>query len=141
MTSTSIRFRVDFSGLCSIGFGKIALLEGIARTGSLSQAAREMEMSYRRAWLLVDSMNTGFDTPVITASVGGSGGGGATLTDFGRQVVSAFRDLEPKLLTLTQKHMREIAPHAAKDRPKRAKSARPGQRRSLARNKSAQAAN
>jgi molybdate transport system regulatory protein len=63
MTASSIRFRVDFEGQCSVGLGKIALLEGIARTGSVSQAAREMDMSYRRAWLLVDSLNHGFDQP------------------------------------------------------------------------------
>jgi molybdate transport system regulatory protein len=84
MARSSIRFRVDFEGRCSVGFGKIALLEGIARTGSVSQAAREMDMSNRRAWLLVDSLNQGFDQPVVTANIGGIGGGGASVTPFGR---------------------------------------------------------
>ncbi|MGH8200680.1 MAG: winged helix-turn-helix domain-containing protein [Steroidobacteraceae bacterium] len=71
--SPGIRFRIDFHDRCSVGIGKITLLEAIARTGSLSQAARVIGMSYRRAWLLIDSMNADFDTPVISATVGGSG--------------------------------------------------------------------
>lgn len=141
MTSR-IRFRVDFDGPCSVGFGKIELLEAIARTGSLSQAARSIEMSYRRAWLLVDSMNTGFTEPVVRSSTGGSGGGGAALTEFGQQLVSTFRELQPRFDALAGKHMHDIARRvlpASKTRRTRAKPpAVP--RRSLSRNARAAAA-
>jgi molybdate transport system regulatory protein len=112
-SSAGIRFRVDFDDRCSVGIGKVRLLEAIGRSGSLSQAARDVGMSYRRAWLLVDSMNTEFDTPVISASVGGSGGGGATLTAFGKELIEAYRRLESRLLPLTADHMGKFAPRIA----------------------------
>lgn len=83
--------RIDFSGTCSIGPGKIGLLEGIERTGSLSAAARALGMSYRRAWLLLHSTNEGFSEPVVELSVGGKDGGGTRLTQFGRQLVADYR--------------------------------------------------
>lgn len=112
-TSPDIRFRIDFNDRCSVGIGKIRLLEAIARTGSLSQAARDIGMSYRRAWLLMDSMNTEFDTVVVSATVGGSGGGGAQLTSFGQELIQAYRKLEGRLASLTAEHMSEVAAHAA----------------------------
>jgi molybdate transport system regulatory protein len=108
-----VRFRVDFNDRCSVGIGKISLLETIERSGSLSQAAREVGMSYRRAWLLVDSMNAEFDTAVISATVGGSGGGGARLTSFGRELIEAYRKVEGGLKALTAEHMSAIATHVA----------------------------
>ena len=108
-----IRFRIDFDARCSVGVGKIALLEAIERTGSLSQAAREIDMSYRRAWLLVASMNAEFDAPVISATVGGSGGGGASLTTFGRALAQAYRELETRLAGLAAEHMGRFAPRSA----------------------------
>jgi molybdate transport system regulatory protein len=123
-----VRFRVDFTAEFSVGIGKIELLESIARTGSLSEAAREMSMSYRRAWLLMDSLNSGFDTPVASTSVGGIGGGGAVLTDFGRQLVMAYRGLEAQLSGLVGTHLRAIAAHAVHDR-KRGTSPSPRRRR------------
>ena len=107
-----IRFRVDFYDRCSVGTGKIRLLEAVERTGSLSQAARETPMSYRRAWLLIDSMNAEFDTPVISATIGGSGGGGAKLTAFGRELIAAYRALERRLSILAAEHLGNIAAHA-----------------------------
>lgn len=86
--------RVDFSEHCSIGPGKIGLLEGIERSGSLSAAARDLGMSYRRAWLLLHSLNEGFGEPAAELAAGGRAGGGARLTDFGRQLVSTYREFE-----------------------------------------------
>lgn len=83
--------RLDFSAGCSLGPGKVGLLEGIERTGSLSAAARQLGMSYRRAWLLLHSTNEGFAQPVVELSVGGRDGGGTRLTDFGRQLVADYR--------------------------------------------------
>ena len=90
----TIRLRIDLSPDSALGPGKIALLEHIEATGSLSKAARELGMSYRRAWLLLNDINGMFDDPATTASVGGSGGGGASLTDLGREIVKAYREIE-----------------------------------------------
>jgi len=109
MSSLRISFRVDFHDQCSIGIDKIRLLEAIARAGSLSQAARNIGMSYRRAWLLTESMNTDFDTAVVDASAGGRGGGGTQLTSFGEELIEAYRELEGHLAFLTLEHMSEIA--------------------------------
>jgi molybdate transport system regulatory protein len=122
-----IRFRLDFHDQCSVGIGKISLLEAIAGTGSLSQAAREIGMSYRRAWLLIDSMNAEFDTPVINATVGGSGGGGAQLTSFGRQLIRSYRNLEARIAPLALEHMSEVVTHVAGPR----RGARPAKRQKL----------
>jgi molybdate transport system regulatory protein len=89
-----IRLRIDFGPRASIGPGKIALLEHIDRVGSLSQAARELGLSYRRAWLLLDDLNHSFAEPVASASVGGVGGGGVQLTAFAKALISAYRDVE-----------------------------------------------
>ncbi len=95
--------RIDFSHTCSIGPGKIGVLEGIERTGSLSAAARTLGMSYRRAWLLLHSTNEGFAEPVVELSVGGKDGGGTRLTDFGRQLVADYRRFEAAVDDLAAK--------------------------------------
>ena len=77
-----------------IGPGKIALLEQIDLTGSISAAGRALGMSYRRAWLLVDELNRLFAAPVVTTQMGGSHGGGAALTTLGNEIVTRFRALE-----------------------------------------------
>ena len=110
-SSPTLRFRVDFGSRCSIGIGKVELLEGIARTGSLSQAAREMRMSYRRAWLLLEDMNLSFDQPVAHASVGGRGGGGVVLTSFGNRLVAGYRQLESRLQRLAGAYVKDVGRH------------------------------
>jgi molybdate transport system regulatory protein len=97
MAGVRVSFRVDFSPDCSVGPGKIALLEHIGSTGSLSEAARRLKMSYRRAWLLLEDLNTSFEQPVAEMSVGGRGGGGASLTPFGTELVAAYRSLEAQI--------------------------------------------
>ncbi len=107
----TVRFRVDFGSRCSVGAGKIDLLEKIASTGSLSQAARDMKMSYRRAWLLLEDMNNSFDNPVAHASVGGRGGGGVVLTPFGAGLVAGYRRMESGLQPLAAASLDDIAGH------------------------------
>ena len=80
----------------AIGPGKAELIERIGATGSISAAARAMGMSYRRAWQLVEALNRDFRQPVVTTAVGGTRGGGAQVTAFGRRVVAAFRAMEGK---------------------------------------------
>ena len=94
MTEISIRIRVDFGPRRALGPGKVALLEGIGQSGSLSEAARELKMSYRRAWLLLEDLNTAFQERVVLTSIGGRGGGGALLTPFGQSLIIAYRGLE-----------------------------------------------
>jgi len=98
MNKVSARLRVDLTPACAIGPGKIALLEAIASTGSLSAAARRLKMSYLRAWRLLKSLNTSFRRPVVKLSKGGLGGGGAILTPFGTRLVEAYRALESDVL-------------------------------------------
>jgi molybdate transport system regulatory protein len=131
LPSPEIRFRIDFDERCSVGVGKIRLLESIGRSGSLSHAAREIGMSYRRAWLLIDSMNGEFDTAVVSSTVGGSGGGGAKLTRFGRELIETYRRLEARLAALTAEHMGGVAAHVV-GRPGRT-AARVPSRKSIAR--------
>lgn len=89
----SLIVRVDLGPHGRLGPGKILLLERIAETGSISAAARTMNMSYRQAWDLVDQLNRAFDDPVVTSQTGGKSGGGAALTDFGRNLIELYRDL------------------------------------------------
>jgi molybdate transport system regulatory protein len=93
-TGMDIRLRIDVSPTASIGPGKVALLEHIDRVGSLSQAARELGLSYRRAWLLLDDLNHSFAEPVASASIGGVGGGGVQLTAFAKELIKAYREVE-----------------------------------------------
>ena len=105
----AVRFRVDFGSACSIGIGKIELLEGISRSGSLSAAARQMRMSYRRAWLLLADLNAGFDRPVAEASTGGRGGGGVVLTPFGERLIAGYRKMEAGLQPLAEACFRDFS--------------------------------
>jgi molybdate transport system regulatory protein len=70
------------------------LLEQIEASGSLSEAARRLRYAYRRAWLLLDVMNKGFESPLVTAAAGGKKGGGAILTEYGRTVLAAYREVQ-----------------------------------------------
>lgn len=93
-----IRLRIDFEGEHYIGHGRIELLELIGRHGSISQAAKAMGMSYKRAWYLIDAFNAMFREPLIERHHGGRGGGSATLTPFGERMVAEYRAMEAKAL-------------------------------------------
>jgi molybdate transport system regulatory protein len=110
--SPLVRFRVDFTPPCHIGPGKIALLQEIGRTGSLSQAARDLGMSYRRAWLLLSSLNTSFRAPVARTSRGGNRGGGASLTDFGQALIRTYRAFDEDTQMRAARAFRTIAGQA-----------------------------
>lgn len=88
------RLRILLGVAIAIGPGKAALLEAIAETGSIAAAGRRMGMSYRRAWLLVRTMNACFREPLVDAAKGGLGGGGACLTALGRDVLRRYREME-----------------------------------------------
>ena len=108
----TVRFRVDFNARCSVGVGKIQLLEAIATAGSLSQAARMLKMSYRRAWLLLEDMNCSFDEPVACTSVGGRGGGGVALSAFGRRLIDDYRSVDRAIQALAAAQLRHVVSHA-----------------------------
>lgn len=91
-----LTIRIDLPPAGQIGPGKAKLLELIGETGSISAAGRALNMSYRRAWLLVDAMNHIFKEPVVATMLGGKAGGGARLTPFGREVLQHYRRLEAK---------------------------------------------
>lgn len=89
--------RIDFPPGERLGHGKIELMERLVETGSISAAGRAMDMSYRRAWLLVDALNHMFRQPVIEAQRGGKQGGGAALTAFGAELLERYRGMEQRL--------------------------------------------
>ena len=105
---TRLTIRIDFDEARVLGHGKIKLLEMIERHGSIAAAGRAMEMSYRRAWLLVDEVNQMFAEPVIERQTGGKGGGQARLTVFGRAVVQIYRAIEKDSLDIFAKRIAEL---------------------------------
>lgn len=100
---TRIRLRIDFDGERYIGHGRIELLELIGEHGSIARAARAMNMSYKRAWYLIDGFNGMFQEPLIERQHGGKGGGSARLTPFGATVVREYRAMEAKALEVFAK--------------------------------------
>ncbi len=95
--SLRVVLRIDFSPEGRLGHGKMELLDHIKETGSISAAGRAMNMSYRRAWLLVSDLNRMFRQPVVESQRGGQKGGGAALTDFGEKLLQRFRNMESAL--------------------------------------------
>jgi molybdate transport system regulatory protein len=83
----------------AFGPGKADLLQAIEQCGSISAAAREMGMSYRRAWLLVEEMNSCFSTALVSTATGGARGGGAVVTEFGQAVLARYRRMQKKAET------------------------------------------
>lgn len=98
-----IKPRVIANGERAFGPGKADLLDQIAATGSISAAAKAMDMSYSRAWQLVDQMNRAFKRPLIEAATGGKRGGGAVLTEEGAEVLALYRRLEADLAGVSAK--------------------------------------
>lgn len=78
----------------AMGPGKADLLDAIEGTGSISAAGRALGMSYRRTWLLVDTMNRCWKEPLVATTLGGAKGGGAKITAFGRDILTRYRALE-----------------------------------------------
>jgi molybdate transport system regulatory protein len=91
-----LTLRILAADVPAMGPGKARLITLIDSAGSISAAAREMGMSYRRAWQLVEAINASFVEPVVTTAVGGKRGGGAVVTDFGRRMVETYYHIEAK---------------------------------------------
>jgi molybdate transport system regulatory protein len=102
------RLRIVMADEIAVGPGKVDLLEAVAATGSITAAARQLGMSYRRAWLLVDTMNRCFKEPLTTAEAGGKRGGGTALTPLGAQVVRRYRRIEARAATVAAPDLRAL---------------------------------
>lgn len=92
----------------AFGPGKADLLQAIADTGSIAAAGRSMGMSYRRAWLLVDTMNRCFREPLVVSATGGAGGGGAHLSELGQTVLAHYRALQADVDAAAAPHVRQL---------------------------------
>ena len=84
------RFWIEADGEILLGQGRVDLLKAIEKTGSLSKAARSIGMSYKKAWTLMDQVNSRAEKQVIATVIGGSKGGGSTLTDYGRSLITTY---------------------------------------------------
>jgi molybdate transport system regulatory protein len=105
---TSISLRLDFGDTVRLGPGKVRLLELIAELGSISAAGRAMDMSYRRAWLLVDSLNQAFVQQVVATRPGGKADQRAEVTPFGRQLIDRFRAMEAATHEVIARDLRSL---------------------------------
>jgi molybdate transport system regulatory protein len=104
------RLRIAMAKGLILGPGKVDLLEAIERTGSISAASREMGMSYRRAWLLVDALNSMFGEPLVVAAPGGARGGGAQITELGKKIAAAYRRIEQRTRAAIREELKPIYP-------------------------------
>ena len=108
MAAARLSIRIDLASGDRIGPGKIALLEAIRATGSISAAARALGMSYRRAWLLVEELNQALRQPAVAAETGGRRGGGAVVTPAGERVVGLYRAIESRARAAAGSEFRAI---------------------------------
>lgn len=115
MASLSLRIDLDPGG--RIGPGKVELLEAIAALGSISAAGRAMDMSYRRAWTLVEEINAVFGRPAVESQAGGRRGGGARLTALGVALVSGFRAVERAAAEAAAEHLAALQGEVARPAP------------------------
>lgn len=108
MASIRVTARLISRGERAFGPGKAELLEKIAAEGSISKAAKAMDMSYSRAWQLVDAMNHDFKKPLVESSTGGRKGGGAVVTKTGHELLSLFRRMEEQLTATADAYFAEF---------------------------------
>jgi len=101
--------KIYFGDRGQLGPGKVRLLQGIAERRSIAAAARALGMSYRRAWLLVDQLNTLFGRPVVTTHTGGNSRGGAELTPLGQELVARYLELVELAQAEGEAKLRDLA--------------------------------
>jgi molybdate transport system regulatory protein len=109
-----VRLRLQLSPGIALGPGKADLLDGIRDTGSIAAAGRRMRMSYKRAWQLVEELNALFDAPLVTASKGGPGGGGAALTRLGEDVLARYRRMQTTCCAAIVKDLKFLREHRSR---------------------------
>lgn len=111
-----IQARLMLDNDIALGPGKIDLLDAISATGSISAAGKQMGMSYRRTWMLVDTMNRCFQQPLVETATGGAQGGGTRLTDYGVEVLKRYRQLQADIHALSAQYFPEFKP-LLRDKP------------------------
>lgn len=104
------RLRIMLDNEIAFGPGKAELLEAIKATGSISAAGKTMDMSYRRAWLLVDAMNRCFHAPLVETAKGGKNGGGAQVTPYGEEVLRRYRAMEAAAAQVAEEYFASLSP-------------------------------
>jgi molybdate transport system regulatory protein len=104
-----VRPRVYIGDSISLGPGKMDLLRKIGEVHSISAAARALQMPYKSAWLLIDSLNQGFGRPVVAAASGGKGGGGAQITQLGLDLLDAYSALEKRINTASAIELEKLS--------------------------------
>ena len=114
----SLSVRIDLAGDARIGPGKILLLENIEACGSISAAGRAMDMSYKRAWDLVDEINRICRQAAVARQTGGKNGGGAVLTPFGTSLIARYRKIERNAASAARKELEALRKDIG--RPKKA---------------------
>lgn len=105
---TKVILRLELPGGGIVGPGKADLLERVDRLGSISEAARDMHMSYAQAWKLVETMNQTFGRPVVHTQQGGRKGGGAKLTPTGRKILQCYRSIQQSAAKRVGREVRRI---------------------------------
>ena len=103
------RLRILMGAAVALGPGKADLLDAVEQAGSISAAARNMGMSYRRAWILIEALNRDFKEPLVETAAGGSGGGGARVTAAGQEALQRYRAMEHKASAAVKKEMSDFA--------------------------------
>jgi len=103
-----VQVRFMLNDEIALGSGKVELLAAIAETGSIAAAGRKMNMNYRRAWLLVETMNRCFMSPLVVSCKGGNHGGGAEVTELGQQVITLYQELLATIQSQTQQQQQQL---------------------------------
>ncbi|WP_348799985.1 winged helix-turn-helix domain-containing protein [Flavobacterium adhaerens] len=106
--SLKIRLWIEEAEGPFLGIGKIWLLENIQKTGSITNAAKEMKMAYRQAWQMVEEINSRAESPLVEKLLGGKGGGGARLTEAGEKAIQTFYEIEKRIQDFAQKEIKEL---------------------------------
>jgi molybdate transport system regulatory protein len=114
-----LSIRIDFGPGRRVGPGKIELLEQIAALGSISAGGRALDMSYRRAWELIEELNTIFGRPVVVSKTGGKKGGGAVLTPLGLMMISRYRAIERAAAAAAEAQMAALNAEVAAEESRR----------------------
>ncbi len=118
LPTLKVKIQIRCGGEIALGPGKADLLDGILREGSISAAGRLLGMSYRRTWMLVDTMNRCWDRPLVETVAGGSKGGGARLTDFGIAMLGHYRALQRMAASLAASEEWEAMRTGLREQPR-----------------------
>lgn len=103
-----VRFWIDENDGPFLGIGRVVLLENIKETGSIQNAAKNLKMSYRKAWQLVKDMNKRAESPLVEVKLGGAGGGGAAVTEKGEKLIKLFYNTEREINDYAKKKLKEL---------------------------------